>query len=532
MKPRNFLQYTRHHAMVAVMLGAALLAACGGGNETSTTEPVVDTSTPTPDTTSPSINSAAAEAEAVVQTSQVTLAGSASDDTALKSVVLELRGSTTTVALVGGAFTTTLALEPGRNAYALIATDEAGNSTRVESAMYFGRQLAAGNSHSGAIINGQLHTWGRNNYGQTGLGFTSTLADNPDIHPVAPARVSTTTTFVSLAFNQNQSVALDASGKLWSWGDDSYGQLGRGDSGRASCGSGSNNCRLDMAEVSGLEQVLAVSTGYSHVLALRSDGTVWGFGLNDLGQLGDGSTVNRSTPVQVLWDPADAATVGRIIQVSASSKSSYALDDKGQLWAWGRNQYANLGQGAVSASTAAQSTPLRVPMPEGVRIVSVANGRDHVLALTSEGKVYAWGLNASSQVGYYGYIHKGTATAWPSTVLSPTRLPAMETSPAVAVYANGNTSYVRRADGKLYPWGMYGQTEGTGTVYANLDEPEDRLPMLTTMMDLAVGALHQVALRADGQVFTWGWSFEGSLGGGATTIDTWMYNTPLNPQFP
>lgn len=521
----------RHGAFTALLV-CALLVACGGGND-STTAPGTDTpAQPVADTTTPVLVSTQVQTEAVVQTSQVTFTGTATDDTAVQSLVLELGGSTSTVALTGGRFTATLALQPGRNAYALVATDTAGNASRIEGSFYFGRQLAAGNSHSGALVNGLLYTWGRNNYGQAGLGFTSALSTNPDTHPVAPTRVNTTATFVSLAFNQNQSVALDASGQLWSWGDDSYGQLGRGDSGRSSCGSGSDNCRLDIATVPGLDQVLAVSTGYSHVLALRADGTVWGFGLNDLGQLGDGSTVNRSTPVQVLWDAADAATVGRIIQVSASSKSSYALDDKGQLWAWGRNQYANLGQGAVSASTAAQSTPLRVPMPEGVRIVSVANGRDHVLARTSEGQVYAWGLNASSQVGYYGYLHKGTATAWPSTVLSPTSLPALETSPAVEVYANGNTSYVRRADGKLYPWGMYGQTEGTGTVYANLDEPEDRLPMLTSMVDMAVGALHQVALRADGQVFTWGWSFEGSLGGGATTIDTWMYNTPLNPQFP
>ena len=186
----------------------------------------------------------------------------------------------------------------------------------------------------------------------------------------------------------------------------------------------------------------------------------------------------------------------------------------------------------VGTGTTAQATPLKVPMPAGVRIASVANGRDHVLALSSDGKVYAWGLNASSQVGFNGYIHKGTATAWASPVLSPTSLPWMETHPVVEVYGNGNTSYARRADGKVYPWGMYGASEGTGTVYANLDEPEDRLTTLASIIDMSLGALHQVALRSDGQVFTWGWSFEGALGGGSTTINTWMYNAPLNPVFP
>ncbi|MDP3926049.1 MAG: Ig-like domain-containing protein [Hydrogenophaga sp.] len=506
---------------IATAVLAGLLAGCGGGD------------TLTLDTAAPTLSSVQTAHETVVKQARLTVTGTVTDDTGVQSVQIALNGQTGTAALSGGSFTATVDLKAGRNNYTLTARDAAGNEGTLQGSVYLGHRVAGGNAHAGALIDGKLYTWGRNNFGQTGLGFTSTVSANAETHPVAPTRAGGTATFVALAFNQNHSLAIDANGQVWSWGDDTDGQLGRGTDGRSLCGSGTvANCRLDIAQVPGLDNTVSLSAGYNHVLALKADGTVWAMGLNTLGQLGNGTTTRSATPVPVVWSPADAPNVGRIVQVSASSASSYALDDQGQLWAWGRNQYANLGQGALSTGTTAQATPLKVPMPAGVRIASVANGRDHVLALSSDGKVYAWGLNASSQVGFNGYIHKGTATAWASPVLSPTSLPWMETHPVVEVYGNGNTSYARRADGKVYPWGMYGASEGTGTVYANLDEPEDRLTTLASIVDMSLGALHQVALRSDGQVFTWGWSFEGALGGGSTTINTWMYNAPLNPVFP
>lgn len=498
---------------------AVALTACGGGGEAA-------------DTVAPTLTSAFAGKDATVQVARITIAGTATDNTALKNVVVVVNGVPASLALSGtsGNYALEVALKAGPNSYTVTATDAAGNQSQQTGSVYLGKRVAAAGAHSGAIVNGKLYTWGRNNFGQTGLGFLSTLAGNPGTHPVVPTLATSSANFVALAFNQNMSLALDQNGKLWSWGDDTNGQLGRGDP--ALCpGSTTNRCRLDIGQISGLDNIVAVSAGYRHTLALRADGTVWGFGLNTNGQLGDGSSTTRSVPVQVRWATAHAAKVGAIVQVSASASSSYALDNKGQVWAWGRNQYANLGLGTVN--TDVNSTPVLVPMPVGVKITAIANGRDHVIALTDSGKVYAWGLNATSQVGFSGYKYKGTTGEWPSLVISPRSLPALETNPAVEVYANGNTSYVRRADGKLYPWGMYGATEGTGaTIYADLDEPEDRLPSLTGIRDLAVGALHQVALDGDGKLFTWGWSFEGSLGGGSTALNTWMYNLPLTPVVP
>ena len=153
--------------------------------------------------------------------------------------------------------------------------------------------------------------------------------------------------------------------------------------------------------------------------------------------------------------------------------------------------------------------------------------------MTDQGKVYAWGLNASSQVGFNGEDYKDSDRAWAQYVTTPILLPWFDNRVAKHVYANGNTSYVMLNDRKVYAWGTFGETDATGkTIYVNLNEPTDKLPALTNVTDMSVGALHQIAQRQDGGLYTWGWSFEGSLGGGATTTNIWMYNVPIAIKLP
>lgn len=436
-----------------------------------------------------------------------------------------------------GGYSIQMPLMAGANNYTITARDTAGNVTEIKGSVYFGNKLAAGGSHTGAIHGGKLYTWGRNNIGQSGKGFTSYLKDGATRHPKTPSAIQTPASFVSLAFSQNHSLAIDDKGKLWSWGDDSDGQLGQGDAGRDDCSRRKENCRLTIGQVSNLTDVVSVVAGYDHVLALKADGTVWAFGSNSAGQLGDGSTSKSSSmPVQVKWAESDKTRVGKIVQLSASSKSSYALDDKGQVWGWGRDYYANLGLGKRNKDRKArQATPVLIPNLDKQFITSVATGRDHVLALTKEGKVFAWGLNFTSQIGYRGYKYKGKgaqAGEWEGFILKATELPAFKTKPAVQVYANGNTSFARRADGKVYHWGMYGEMNGNRPKYSNLDEPEDKLPALKGVVDMAVGGLHQIAQTKDGKIYNWGWSFEGSLAGGESTQNIWMYNVLLEPGLP
>lgn len=146
---------------------------------------------------------------------------------------------------------------------------------------------------------------------------------------------------LSIGFNQNHSLAIAQNGQVYSWGEDKYGQLGRGDGGRNDC-SKTADCRLDISAIEGIENAVMVAPGYSHNLVLTEEGTVWAFGANGYGQLGNNTSTDSSTPVKV--DFTAATEAGHIVQVVVSGNSSYALDDKGQVWGWGSDAYANLAK--------------------------------------------------------------------------------------------------------------------------------------------------------------------------------------------
>ena len=309
--------------------------------------------------------------------------------------------------------------------------------------------------------------------------------------------------FVSLAFNQNAASALDTDGRIWSWGDGASGMLCLGD-------IDNRDIPHQVAEFGAAgTRVVALSRGFDHLLALRSDGTVWGCGLNNVGQIGDGTsgtTNNRLVPTQVQGLPAD------IIQVTASSQSSYALTASGEVWAWGRNQYGNLGQGTSAGANDAFPAPVKVLDLEDVLVL--ANGRDHVLAARKDGTVYSWGLNASGQVGPFE-----------GNQLRPVQVPGI--TDAVAVYGNGNQGFYEDATGRLLGWGQNGTTANLGIPEA-ANQPLPTIPVfgLSAITDCTIGPTHGFAMRGN-TVFAWGWSFHGSLGGGNSTIHAWGYRTPI-----
>lgn len=524
-----------------VCISAALvLTACGSDSE----------STVIRDVTPPLLTTDGHFSNGYTAVAAVFLSGKAQDDGGIKSVTYQLNEEPKKLLTVdaNGMFDERILLKLGSNEITLTATDNVGNVMRSTKTLYLGDTIAAGASHTGALKDGKLYGWGRNNFGQTGLGVTSKIADVMG-HPETPMLMNKAPIdFVSIGFNQNHSLAIAKDGRVYSWGEDKSGQLGRGDTGRHDCTSSGNDCRLDMGEIVGIENAVMIAPGYSHNLVLTEDGSVWAFGANAQGQLGNPTipTTHSSIPVKVDFSAAD--NIGRIVQVVASANSSYVLDDNGQVWGWGSDTYANLGRGQacskVNNCVNINTAPVRINVLKSdsadatEKVTLLTAGKDHILALTNKENVYAWGLNGNSQVGYNGIGYQKTEKSWGDVITTPTRLPWFTDKEIRRVYANGNASYVLLDNGKVYPWGMFGETDGTGkTIYNNLNEPTDTLPSLTNINNMAMGAMHLIAHeKADaphnyGNLFTWGWSFEGSLGN-KDTSHIWMYNTPIPTLLP
>jgi len=278
-------------------------------------------------------------------------------------------------------------------------------------------------------------------------------------------------------------VLLD--GTIFGWGFDSDGRLGTGLPPAAN--------RLAPTVVAGLRNVDTIATGSRHALALLPDGTVWAWGQNDAGQLGDGTKVTRATPIRV-------PGLSRIIAIGAGPYSSFAVGDDGIVWAWGMNDTSQLGLGAATAPVL---TPRATYFP---RVRSIVGGRTHTLAIDYSGRVWA--------VGYGGYGQVGTGT-W-GTVNVPTRLDSIASS-ILQVSAGSTHSLAVDTSGSVWAWGQdsFGQLgNDAAAIPSNLPL---RLTTLSNVKSVAAGGSHSLALTRDGKVYAWGHNDERQLGDFTTT---------------
>lgn len=228
------------------------------------------------------------------------------------------------------------------------------------------KAIAAGQGHMLALAaNGNVWGWGRG-------GASS----------VTPAVVAGLSNVKSIAAGQDYSVALAADGKVWTWGVNLFGQLGNGGTGRSAA----------PAMVHGIANATSISAGMAHVLVLKQDGTVWGWGNNSYGQLG-GTAHAHYQPVAIKGLPVPVAGMSGVRSVSAGAYNSGIVNYNGSVWTWGNNSFGQLGDGTTSVSFA----PKKVSAISDA--VSMAIGAGHIAVLRGDGAVYAFGRNSAGQLG-------------------------------------------------------------------------------------------------------------------------------------
>ena len=310
---------------------------------------------------------------------------------------------------------------------------------------------------------GQSSTAPTTAWGDNVFGQVGDGTTNPALSPVQVQGLQGGV--LAIALGGDHGITLKSGGTVFAWGFNSGGQVG----------DGSTTARLAPKAVSGLSPgITAVAAGDSHNLALTAAGAVMAWGYNASGQVGDGSTVNRLMPVPV------TGLGSGVVAIAAGGDHSLALKSDGTVVAWGKNDHGELGD----SSTTDRTTPVAVVGLTGVKALSA--GRQHSLALRSDGSVASWGLNSSGQLG------DGTTTDQHHAIA------VAGLSGVKEIAAGGDHSLCLGGAGAVKAWGdnQFGQVGDASTT--DRTTPTSVAGLGNGALGIAAGWDHSLAIRNGG----------------------------------
>jgi alpha-tubulin suppressor-like RCC1 family protein len=294
---------------------------------------------------------------------------------------------------------------------------------------------------------------------------------------------------------RSHTLTLTQDGKVWSLGGNKFGEMGIGVFG------GEN---LEPRLIEELEGVSAALAGGSHSVALKNDGTVWVWGFNGSGQLGDGTTKSSPLPMKV-------SGLSDVKAIATGSSHIVALKHDGTVWAWGGNRSGQLGNGEYQDCM----TPVQVA---GLKdVTAIAAGAFNTAALKKDGTVWSWGFNAKGQLGNGGKERSNV----------PVQVSGLSDVHAIAA-GDWHVAALRR-DGTVWGWGSNHASQ-LGTILVSSSRIPVRIPGVDNIVDITASLGHTIAIAKNHNVWAWGdagtgqWGNGSSLDGSVTPVRVTGYN--------
>jgi alpha-tubulin suppressor-like RCC1 family protein len=380
----------------------------------------------------------------------------------------------------------------------------------------------------GRKADGTVWGWGNNSEGQLGNSLTTSVS--------SPVSVVGNHSFVMIDAKGRNGIGLKSDGTLWIWGGGGfYGELANGKRGGANYSSPIPIVTQDL--------FVQVCAGWYHSFGLKSDGSAWGWGNNQSGQIGDFTQTTRSNPTSVLGNHS-------FVQVRCGGQSTYALKSNGTAWAWGYNSSGRLG----NRSTTNTSSPISVHGDHS--FIALYGGTNAGYGLKSNGTAWGWGVNTAGELGdnsltsrsspvsvvgnhsfialapakshVIGVKADGTVWAWGSgikgrlgnnniiTTSSPISVIGAHSFVAIGAGTNSETSMAFKTDGQIWTWGPYNLGNNIAMIdYSSPTVIDNNL----SFKEVSTGGASSYALRSDGTIYSWGQNDAGQLGYGGT-VDT------------
>ena len=334
------------------------------------------------------------------------------------------------------------------------------------------QSISEGNGHTVAIKkDGTLWAWG-----------SSRLGDGTVIFKNIPTQIGTASNWQSIAAGREHTIALKLDGTLWSWGNNSMGQLG----------NGTFIDNYTPTQFGSATNWKSIAAGGHSSFAIKADGTLWAWGNNEFpGMLGDGTWINKNTPIQIGTDTNWQS-------VDSGYSHTVAIKKDGTLWAWGDNYNGQCGDG----TTISISTPKQIGIESNWK--SVIGGGGHTVAIKTNGTLWSWGGNSVGQLGDGTIIDKAI----------PTQIGLGTNWQSIAVGVNYNVAI--KIDKTLWTWGQNTEGQLGDNTIVNKKSPIQVGIDTNWGESLAAGNGATFGIKSDGTLWAWGSNYTQQLGDGTT----------------